>query len=710
MEAGKVVLGEAGIPAVVPTSNKDVVDEASVAGPVTARADDDGTKVTRGTSLTVAELASLLQINMSASSKVEVDIGVKSVSSMISSSPMTLQVIDKVSDVVGFHRDTYARYTLMEYLPEASMKFNDFESWLKEVIRVSVSQVEKSIVVYRIDKRIDVNDKRVIPLDVLGVESNLSESTRSEIPGIRSALLTKQTPNMDNGRYDRIYVGCHPKLAALRSEIQEQLFTMDAAPLAQWIRNFTFRKELQAQHYHENRGGDPNAQWYAPSSPRNLPELLGILPHCNIMHITHSAPFSMPELELSDVNLSALSQDMEVTTTKASALGSFLSMPLSSVHMQDIKNILLSWIFPTQVQVYITIDKTESTVMLGFYSIIAKLMLSNSPGCRNVTTNSIHLVNDLIERYLLHEGLTRDANDAGVRNQQAVRLAWDALIDVEDGEGWLNHGVDATRDIGNPLYVGVTELPVYGGLVNPIPMDSFDHGNVLDDPPILTAVLGALTALSQSTRKASGDAQKMKRLILKLSSQWKSSLSMLNEFIRRTGETGFRMPTVKIYGLEGFDMNFENNQIAGEEPMLIGVSLSSISMLFRQMPRLYIPSANIIRQPHCESKVSSVIQRFYAGLLLGIDVTREENRLNLLAEKGAMIRIAMGMLEDESVLEGIIRKNLHSFKSLLSVEAIRVQSAGFDDIIARNLRSAFDAIQAIPELFGFTRHISLFER
>lgn len=41
--------------------------------------------------------------------------------------------------------------------------------------------------------------------------------------------------------------------------------------------------------------------------------------------------------KLSDVNLSALSQDMEVTTTKASALGSFLSIPLSSVHIQDIK-------------------------------------------------------------------------------------------------------------------------------------------------------------------------------------------------------------------------------------------------------------------------------------------------------------------------------------------------------------------------------------
>lgn len=296
METGKVVLGEAGIPAVVPLPEKGEVDEPSSAKQVPTRASDDGVKVTKVTSLTVAELASLLQINMSASSKVEVDIGEKSVSNMISSTPITLQIVDKVNDVVSFHHDAFARYTLMEYLPEASMKFNDFESWLKGAIRVSVLQVQKSTVVYRIDKRIDVNDKRVIPLEVLGVEANLSESTRSGIPGIRSGLLVKQTPNMDNGRYDRIYVGCHPKLSALRTNIQEQLFNMDAVPLAQWIRDFTFRKELQAQHYHENRGGDPNAQWYAPSSPRNLPELLGILPHCNVIHITHSAPFSMPEL------------------------------------------------------------------------------------------------------------------------------------------------------------------------------------------------------------------------------------------------------------------------------------------------------------------------------------------------------------------------------------------------------------------------------
>lgn len=228
------MLGEAGIPAVVPTPEKGEVDETSIAGPVTTRANDDGIKVTRVTSLTVAELASLLQINMSASPRVEVDIGVKSVSNMISSALMTLQIVGKVDDVVNFHHDAYARYTLMEYLQEVSMKFSDFKSWLKEAIRVSVSQVQKSIVVYRIDKRIDVNDKRVIPLDALGVEANLSESTRSEIPGIRSDLLIKQTPNMNNGRYDRIYVGCHPKLSTVRTNIQEQLFTVDAVPLAQW--------------------------------------------------------------------------------------------------------------------------------------------------------------------------------------------------------------------------------------------------------------------------------------------------------------------------------------------------------------------------------------------------------------------------------------------------------------------------------------------
>lgn len=172
------MIGEVGIPAVVPIPEKGVVDETTNAEQVLTRASDDGVKVTKVTSLTVTELASLLQVNMSVSSKVEVDVGVKSVSNMISRAPMTLQVVDKVKDVVSFHHDAFSRYTLMEYLPEASMKFNDFESWLKEIIRVSVMQIQKSAVIYRIDKRIDVNDKRVIPLEALGVEANLSDSTR----------------------------------------------------------------------------------------------------------------------------------------------------------------------------------------------------------------------------------------------------------------------------------------------------------------------------------------------------------------------------------------------------------------------------------------------------------------------------------------------------------------------------------------------------
>lgn len=43
----------------------------------------------------------------------------------------------------------------------------------------------------------------------------------------------------------------------------------------------------------------------------------------------------------------------------------------------------------------------------------------------------------------------------------------------------------------------------------------------------------------------------------------------------------------------------------------------------------------------------------------------------------------------------------------LSVDAIRALSADFDDIVARNLRPAYDAIQTIPELFGYTRYRSL---
>lgn len=61
-------------------------------------------------------------------------------------------------------------------------------------------------------------------------------------------------------------------------------------------------------------------QWTIPASPQLLPELLRRLPRSNGMHITHSVPFTAPEVELSDVNLSALA-----ATNKASPLSAVLS-------------------------------------------------------------------------------------------------------------------------------------------------------------------------------------------------------------------------------------------------------------------------------------------------------------------------------------------------------------------------------------------------
>lgn len=169
----------------------------------------------------------------------------------------------------------------------------------------------------------------------------------------------------------------------------------------------------------------------------------------------------------------------------------------------------MSWTNPAQVQLSITIDKSDSTTTLGFYAIISKLMLSASPACNNVCTNSRFLIHDLINAFLLNEGLNENAVEAGIRNPMPVRMAWDAVLEEEDGAGWLNHGVDPTREIENPLYNGITELPVYGGLIHPVPFDSYDHSVALEDPPILGLILNALTLLGGASRKGNSDTCKM---------------------------------------------------------------------------------------------------------------------------------------------------------------------------------------------------------
>lgn len=109
--------------------------------------------------------------------------------------------------------------------------------------------------------------------------------------------------------------------------------------------------------------GDPNTQWYSMPSPSRLSYFLERFSDTNFSHI-------------------------RLNLTRATPIGNFLASQIEEIHIEDMKKIMLSYCLPNQIQFNIVADATESNSQLAFYSLIAKMMFSTSPGCRNVTVGT----------------------------------------------------------------------------------------------------------------------------------------------------------------------------------------------------------------------------------------------------------------------------------------------------------------------------------
>lgn len=149
-------------------------------------------------------------------------------------------------------------------------------------------------------------------------------------------------------------------------------------------------RNLFVDHAGDIMPGTPNSQWYVMPSPARLPFFMSRFPDTNVSHILHSALFVQHTVELGSRNMTSLASDLNLNLTKATPIGGFLSSQIEEINAEDIRKILLSWCLPNQVQLDVIADSTDSIAQLAFYSLLAKLMFSTTPGCRNVTVACLH--------------------------------------------------------------------------------------------------------------------------------------------------------------------------------------------------------------------------------------------------------------------------------------------------------------------------------
>lgn len=288
---------------------------------------------------------------------------------------------------------------------------------------------------------------------------------------------------------------------------------------------------------------------------------------------------------------------------------------------------------------------------------------------------------------------------------EEIRNAWNAILTGENGDGWLNEGLNAHRQLDDALYDGVNELPLYGGFMVPSGGDRFDLPEALPISPIAQRILAALQLLDRYSKKGSSDGDKMRTIIKRLIPMWTSSLSLLNEHIRRTGEVGTRMITEMVYDIEGFDEVYgadDADDARDLEPIVFSIRLTSVALLFRQMPKRYIPSSHIPRQPVNESHLSSEIQRFYRVLTMIIDVSRADGRTEFSNSISQVLPIALSSWNGSDCARSIALTSLNRFRHMFRVTRVREILGRCDDFTSIIL----DVMPDNTEFFGYTKNIS----
>lgn len=382
---------------------------------------------------------------------------------------------------------------------------------------------------------------------------------------------------------------------------------------------FCHRKLLRHDFNANMQDGDTNVQWIKSAAPWNLPRFLEVLPNMNMISLVYSLFFAAPKVEFSKVNLTAIFQDLNLSTSRVDGITQFVNMVSTEQDDKELAGLIMAWMFPGQVRVRYVPKVDDSKVLQAIGALCAKMLLSYSPGCRNITTNSARDADRQLRQYLSYCGVNLDGRCGNPKNQGNISGLLDGLMTTDAGGGWLNMGVESFHIIRDPLYWGIDKLPQYGGI------NSYRDPSVhyIDDgfetPPIRRKISEFLRAISRLSGKYVHSAEHIERVLAYLEQAWRGSLSVINEHIKRTGECGFRMPTKKVFEMDKDELDYNNDSISLEKPLIVDVSARTLMIAMKSMPSTLFPSDHISEQPMIESVMSAEIQRLYSLILVTHD-------------------------------------------------------------------------------------------
>lgn len=357
--------------------------------------------------------------------------------------------------------------------------------------------------------------------------------------------------------------------------------------------------------------GRNNLKWYRTPHPRLVGVWLNAFPNANRLSIPYTLRFTGPQLVTRPVNITSITAALQTSIANTTVLTRLATESLTARNQADIESIVKAQLMPGQVQIEVEFDPADPLDLLAISAISAKCLFNASPASRNVTVDTTLAADRILGSWLVSCGYPDAANPNQPlvlqRRRSLHQSAFSQLqTNLLNGNGWCNMGAADYTGIDEPLYDGINRLPQMAGVPpNCAPLDFVNMG-ATHNPPIVTAIRGALTELANENGKCGNPIMRWFNLIINNYIQYVASL---NRYILSYGECGFRLSDRRVQ-----EMMMDNNQGAGlngsfNEPLVIAIRSDSLYKYMRALPEKFTPPTALPQQINAESLVSAELQR-----------------------------------------------------------------------------------------------------
>lgn len=656
--------------------------------------------------ITLNDLVDMMSISLHTNRPLKIDLSIDV--KLLSAAKLELpkELTRPTPHIFFTYNETHDWVVIQQKVEHARTPFSDYHGWLKRWRHTLEKLTKDAYTVYRIDERVDMMVDRIVPFDYAGFDSSIMKVQNGvfndDLKALAKLCIPRSMPNVD---YDFVKIAI-PKPMLRTVEALQAFVCSPTLDIVAWIEKFTLKKVLRSDHKVSLIPPDPNCKYIRHPHPQLLPRFLAILPRWNVISLCYSMPFVCPEVQLNDVDVTTISRNMSLNTNKSDGVGLFLSMSPTDKNFKDFQKILLAMIMPNQVMINVTRDEEVADTIKGLCALSAKMLFSRTEGYTNITSDAADYIDDMIVEFLYSSGvvLTDRTDPRSVNFDQRYNKSaalWKQVIGLTDRGGWINEGFTGYTQIKDPLYPDITQLPQYAGISSYGTRDAFNLEKAIAYPPVLSNIVKAIVSL-KATKSSALD--QIKTILDSLATPWMTSISMLNDFILRTGETGFRMSTLKSLSI--LDPRADNPCGAiREAPIVLDINLSSVMLFLRQMPAKYLSSPHLPQQPVIESAISAELQRLYSLILLTRERIAVDGRADLI-KKGSLLSIILSSTESNHFARQMLEIAFSSDGSQsFSLDDVSEVSSLFDDFEAMNYKVASQDVLRHPEFFGMTQNV-----